>query len=252
VIGWRGMLWIGILPAFAVIYVRYFVNEPAVWLENRRKQREAKREVHAPLLSIFKRELLGNTLTACWWMASAFVVYYSIYALFATYLQKDLNLSPALVATPLALGNLAAFFAQGFWGWVADKIGRRWSIIIPALIGCLVTPIYLLTTDIFWIQAGFVLQGFFGGAIYGQNPSYLTERFPTEVRATASAFCYHQGAIFGGLVAPIITYFAASHNTGFAIPMLIGTAVGSISVVIALLLSPETKGKVFVSDLVVV
>ena len=38
-IGWRGMLWIGILPALAVIWVRKYVKEPEVWLENRRKQR---------------------------------------------------------------------------------------------------------------------------------------------------------------------------------------------------------------------
>src|SRR6267378_3204745 len=67
-LGWRGMLWIGILPALAVVFVRYFVNEPPVWVENRRLQREQNRECRAPLLSIFKRELIGNTLTACWWM----------------------------------------------------------------------------------------------------------------------------------------------------------------------------------------
>jgi hypothetical protein len=33
-----------------------------------------------------------------------------------------------------------------------------------------------------------------GGSIYGQMPSYLCERFPTEVRATASGFIYHQAA----------------------------------------------------------
>src|SRR5258706_7368652 len=53
-LGWRGMLWIGILPAFAVIFVRYFVKESAVWVENQRLQREQKREVRAPLLQIFK------------------------------------------------------------------------------------------------------------------------------------------------------------------------------------------------------
>ncbi len=68
-----------------------FVKEPEVWVENRRLQRAEQREVRAPLLSIFKRGMIGNTLTACWWMASGFVVYYSICALFATHLQKDLN-----------------------------------------------------------------------------------------------------------------------------------------------------------------
>ncbi|HET6195995.1 MAG TPA: hypothetical protein VFE12_09580 [Acetobacteraceae bacterium] len=36
----------------------------------------------------------------------------------------------------------------------------------------------------------------------------MTERFPTEVRCTAAAFCYHVGAIFGGLVTPVLAWFA--------------------------------------------
>jgi hypothetical protein len=52
-------------------------------------------------------------------------------------------------------------------------------------------------------------------------------------------------------VAPALTYFAVDHQLGFAIPMLFGTTLGLVSVVIALLLSPETKGHVFQSDLVV-
>ena len=54
-IGWRGLLWIGILPALVVVWIRFYVKEPEVWVENRRQQREIKAEVKAPLLSIFKR-----------------------------------------------------------------------------------------------------------------------------------------------------------------------------------------------------
>jgi SHS family lactate transporter-like MFS transporter len=182
-------------------------------------------------------------------MASGFVIYYSIWALFATHLQKDLSLSPGMIATPIAIANLVAFLASGFWGVVADILGRRWSMIIPAFIGIFVAPMYLLTTDPGWIIGGFILQGCFAGAIYGQNPSYLTERFPTEVRSTAAGFCYHQGAIWGGFVAPILTYFAINYNLGFGIPMMIGTCAGSILFIIALLLGPETKGMVMVGDL---
>src|ERR1700681_3006650 len=32
-IGWRGLLWIGILPALVVVWIRFYVNEPAVWVE---------------------------------------------------------------------------------------------------------------------------------------------------------------------------------------------------------------------------
>ena len=51
-------------------------------------------------------------------------------------------------------------------------------------------------------------------------PSYLAERFPTEVRATAAGFCYHQGAIWGGLVAPLLAFAATHYGLGYAIPML--------------------------------
>ena len=68
--------------------------EPAVWLENRKKQREQNQHVRLPLFVIFKRGNLGNTLTACWWMASAFTVYYSIFALFATHFAERSGRSP--------------------------------------------------------------------------------------------------------------------------------------------------------------
>src|SRR5439155_1128692 len=64
-IGWRGMLWIGVLPALSIVYIRYFVTEPPIWVENRRQQREKQHEVRAPLIEIFKRGMLANTLLAC-------------------------------------------------------------------------------------------------------------------------------------------------------------------------------------------
>lgn len=251
-IGWRGMLWIGILPALSVFYVRSFVKEPDVWVENQRLQREENRHVHAPLFSIFKRGILGNTLSACWWMASGFVTYYSVNALFATHLQRDLGLSPAMVATPIALANIAVFVASGWWGWLADRIGRRWAMIIPALLAVPVAPLYLLTNNLSLIWIGFVLQGMCGGGgMQGLMPTYLSERFPTEVRATASGFCFHQGAVWGGLVAPMLSAIAINYNIGFAIPMLVGTCLGAASFAWALVFSPETKGKVLAPDLVV-
>src|SRR4029078_5119628 len=119
------------------------VKEPKVWVENRRIQREQNREFRAPLLDIFRLRMLPNTLMACLWMASGFVIYYSVYGMFATHLQKDLHLSAGMVAMPIAMANLIAFLASGFWGYVADVLGRRWAMITPAAIGAVVTPFYL-------------------------------------------------------------------------------------------------------------
>jgi SHS family lactate transporter-like MFS transporter len=250
-IGWRGLLWMGILPAFLIIYVRFFVKEPPVWVENRRIQRAQHREVRLPLFSIFKRQVLVNTLTACWFMASAFVIGYSIGGLFPTYLQKDLGLSAGYVALPTLLQSLVFFLSSALWGFMADRVGRRWAILVPALLTIPVAPLYLMTGNYAMIVVFFALQGAFGGGgMHVQYPHYLAERFPTEVRATASGFCYHQGAIFGGFVPLVLTYLATTWNLGFAIPMMIGTTVGCASLIVAVLLSPETRGKELVADVV--
>jgi hypothetical protein len=74
-------------------------------------------------------------------------------------------------------------------------------------------------------------------------PHRSSGRFPAEVRATAVGFCYHQGAIFGDLVAPVLTYIAVSYDVGFGVAMMVGTTVGLISFGVALLIGPETKGQ---------
>ncbi|HUA52546.1 MAG TPA: MFS transporter [Candidatus Sulfotelmatobacter sp.] len=248
-IGWRGLLMLGVLPAFAVLWIRRYVKESDVWVENRRKQQEQQRHFRAPLFHIFRPAVLGNTLSCCLWLASAFVIYYTVFGMFPTHLQKDLHFGPEAVALPLALSNGVTFLASGFWGWVADKIGRRWGIIFPGVLGAMITPFYLFPWSYGVLVAAFTVQGALLGSIYGQQPSYLSERFPTQVRATATGFCYHQGAIWAGFAAPILTSWAAGMPDGFTMPMLYTTLGACVMLVISLMFGPETKGSILVADL---
>ncbi len=249
-IGWRGLLMAGLAPALLIIWIRLYVKEPEIWVENKRQQVAQGREVRVPLFAIFKPQMLANTLTTCLMMASAFVIYYSNYALFATHLQLDLKLSPALVALPIALANTLFFLSSIFWGWVAERLGRRWAILIPAALGVPTAFLYLLPTDYTLIVIGFSLQGMFAcGGMHAQYPAYLSERFPTEVRATAVAFCFHQGAIWGGLASPLLVWYATTNQITLSGPILVVTIVGLAIFLVAVLLSPETKGKVLIADL---
>lgn len=248
-IGWRGLFWIGVLPALLIVYIRGFVKEPEVWAENRKRQVESKHKVPSPFIRILRSPLRGNTLTASWWVISGFVSWYAINTLFAAYLQRNLHFTTAQVAFPIAAGQLVTFITAGFWGALSDRIGRRWCGIIPALVSIPVAALYLTTTDPRIITIGFILQGAFGQPMTWLFPVYLAERFPTEVRAAASAFCYHSGAIFGGLIGPIITVMASRTNMGLATAMLIWTAVGGASYAVALFLGPETKGTQFRAEL---
>jgi MFS transporter, SHS family, lactate transporter len=73
--------------------------------------------------------------------------------------------------------------------------------------------------------------------------------FDASVRATASGFCYHQGAIWAGFTGPLLALFAVTQPLGFAVPMLVSTVGAALVFVVTLLFGPETKGKVFVSQL---
>jgi SHS family lactate transporter-like MFS transporter len=247
-IGWRGLLIMGVLPALVVLWIRFYVKESDVWQENRRQQKERGKEVKTPLFDIFRPQVLGNTLSCCLWLAAAFVIYYTVFGMFATHLQKDLHFGPGDVALPIALSNGVTFIASGFWGSVADKFGRRWGIIIPGVLGVLVTPFYLFPTNYTVLVIAFTLQGALLGSIYGQQPSYLSERFPTEVRATATGFCYHQGSVWAGFAGPILTAWAGSAG-GFQMPMLYTTLGACVVLVISLMFGPETKGMVFAPEL---
>jgi hypothetical protein len=63
------------------------------------------------------------------------------------------------------------------------------------------------------------------------------------VRATASGFCYHQGAIWAGFAGPVLTYFAVSQPLGFAVPMLVATTGAAIMFVITLLLARRRRAR---------
>jgi MFS transporter, SHS family, lactate transporter len=248
-IGWRGMLWMGVLPALAVVWIRFYVKEPEIWVENQKNQKAQNAHMKTPLFAIFQRKMLWNTITACLWMASGFVTYYATFGMFATYLTKDLHMSAAAVGWPLVCTNIATFVAAFFWGWLGDKMGRRWAMILPAAIGLFITPLYLATANYTLIFIGFSLQGAFAGSMYSQIPAYMNERFPTEVRATAAAFCYHQGAIFGGLVPLAITFFAVDGGYGFAIPMMVTACVAIVVYCISLLGYPDTVGQEMTAEL---
>ena len=249
-IGWRGMLWVGVLPALSIVYIRYFVKEPA---DMGREPPSAAREQSRGAGPADRDFPAGNARQ------------HPVGVLVDGEQFRPLLLDLGIVRDASAGGSEADDDGDG--GAVHDRQHHELPRhVLVGLDGRHHRPplgdddpgrnrdpdraaISVHRRIRFWITIGFGLQGAFGGALYSQLPSYLSERFPTEVRATASAFCYHQGAIFGGLVAPVLAYFAVNFGLGYAIPMLVGTVSAAVSVVISLLLSPETKGKVLLSEL---
>jgi hypothetical protein len=70
---------------------------------------------------------------------------------------------------------------------------------------------------------------------------FLTELYPSSIRASGQSFCYNFGRGIGALFPALVGYLSQATSLGTAIAVFAGSAY-AVSVVLTLLL-PETKGR---------
>ncbi len=237
--GWRVMLWIGILPAFLVLWIMSRVPESPVWLQRRQDLKDRSEHDTMSLLRLFHRGILPTTIHASLIMAAFLFFYYAISFWYPTYLGLMGRATlPYLIA--LNIGNLTG---NVFCGRMSEtRLGRRGASSLAALAGILVIPLYLYAASPSLLWVGALMMGFFGAGSFGIVPSYLTERFPTAARAAGTGFAYHVGAGVASF-APFLV--GSLQDRGLTLPAAMAACIaGSGLLLIALLwLGPETRGR---------
>jgi SHS family lactate transporter-like MFS transporter len=239
---WRAMFWIGAVPALFVLWIRSNVTESPVWLSLQRDaDAAAVASTRVSLRRIFNRDLIGTTIH-CSLLAACFMVsYYSVTYWYATLLQsRSLNTLPFVIAL-----NVGGILGSAFWGGVSEgRLGRRGAVTLAAALGVLVSPLYLMSADTRVMLIGAALVGFGAHGMWGAFPSYITERFPSDVRGAGAGFCYHAGALVGSF-----TSFGIGHlvDAGWTLPaaMTVSIAVSGLAVSSMIWLGPETRGRRF-------
>ena len=241
VIGWRMTFLISILPALMVIFVRRYLKESDVWLQN--KDQYVNKNIiveFKQLLSKEYRKIFLISLVLCIFGMSA---YWFTYSWLPTYLAKERGL--AMIATTIGIIIIQCGDFTGYttFGYVSEKLGRRKAFTIYSFIMAISISMITLCWNqidkipdlilVFMFLTGFG-TGFFGG--FG---SLFSELFPTKIRNTGvgTVFNLARGAQF---ITPLIitliaTYFDLSY--GIAIAALFAFLVG-----IWIWVFPETKG----------
>jgi SHS family lactate transporter-like MFS transporter len=236
---WRPMFWLGAAPALMVLWIRANVSESPIWLAGHAQDRRSKPSVS--LARIFSRDLLGTTIH-CSLLAAGFMVsYYSVTYWYATFLQgRGLNTLPFVISL-----NVGGIIGSAFWGGVSEgRLGRRGAVTCAAALGVLVSPLYLLSGDTRILLTGALLVGFGAHGMWGAFPSYISERFPSDVRGAGAGFCYHAGALAGSFASLGIGYLV---DSGWTLPLAMTTSIAMSGMVVSLLiwLGPETRGRRF-------
>jgi MFS family permease len=236
--GWRILMMLGILPALLILYVRRNVEDPEVFSETRRRDRDGE----SPLKQIFSRDLLKTTVFASLLATGIQGGYYAMFTWIPTYLKEERNLS--VVGTSAYLFDVIAGAFLGYLcaGFVHDRLGRRKSFTLFAALAGLSLAAYFLVpsgSNTTLLIVGFPL-GFFASGCFSGFGSYLSELYPTRARGTGSGFCYNVGRAFGALFPGIIGFLAAAIGLGGAV---VFGVFGYVLAIIALRFLPETHGK---------
>lgn len=239
-LAWRSLFWIGILPALLVFFVRKHVPEPDVYQQT--KAMISKGEKHASLLEIFSPSLLKTTMFAALLCTGMQGGYYAITTWLPTFLKLERHLSVLNTGLYLFVIISGSFIGYLVGAFVADRYGRKFNLILFALLSGI--SVYAYTqfdiTNSQMLVLGFPL-GFSASGIFSGIGAYLTELFPSRVRAAGQGFAYNFGRGIGALFPTFVGYLSKTVALGDAITIFAGSAY--VVVFIAIVFLPETKGK---------
>ena len=243
-IAWRVMFWTGVIPALLVFWIRSGVSESPVWLARQKQLRErGGREVgdRVSLVRLFQPDLLGATIQTSLLMSVFMFSYYSITFWYPTFLL-ELGRDPLgyLIAF-----NLGAILGMASWGRASEtRLGRRGAVSMSAVMGVASVPLFLAGDSGGLLWPGAFLMGAMGAGIWGMAPSYLTERFPTEVRGVGPGLSYHVGAAVGSLTPFVVGQL---QDTGMTLTgaMRLCIVASGLTVAVMIWMGPETRGRAF-------
>lgn len=241
VYAWRALFFFGILPTLLVVYLRRKVTEPPIFLAAARSGEKGCRE-SAALFDIFAPGMLYTTALASLLAIGIQGAYYAVVTWLPTYLSTARHLSVLNTGEHLLILISGSFFGYLIGAVFMDRIGRRTSLILFAVLAACVSLLYFSPKlpELLVIYAGFPL-GFTVSAMIGGLGAFLSELFPTRIRGTAQGFTYNFGRVAASCFPPLIGWLSASHS----LPAMMAVfALGSFGVVIfACVLLPETLGR---------
>ena len=236
IIGWRGMFMMGVLPALLIFYIRRRVPESPSWT--------ASVSAESGTLAVLKTNWrLG--LYAIALMTAFNFLSHGTQDLYPTFLQVQHQLSPHAVGIIAIVYNIGAIAGGIVCGSLSERIGRRRTIVVAAVLSLPLVPLWVMPTNPVLLAVGAFLMQFVVQGAWGVIPVHLNELSPNEARGTFPGLVYQLGNLFASVNATMQAAIAGhyANNYGLALALVAVT----VAIVIAALTATggEAKGIAF-------
>jgi len=243
--GWRGLFVVGALPALLVIYIRAHVPESPVWERNRATGNAPRID-----LGCFIREHWLLLIYAALLMTAFNYMSHGTQDLYATYLQKQRGFNSdetSRIAIIYAVGMICGGTVVGY---LSQHWGRRRVIILSAIFGMLLIPLWIFApSTALLVVGGFLIQFMVQGA-WGVVPVHLNELSPPDFRGTFPGLAYQIGNFAAAYAAQQQAWLAERfHGTNgkpnYALTMAVVECVVFLAIIFLAAIGPEKRGREF-------
>jgi len=243
--GWRGLFVVGALPALLVIYIRAHVPESPVWERDR-----ASRRIRRIDLRRFLREHGSLLIYAALLMTAFNYMSHGTQDLYATYLQKQRGFNSdqtSRIAIIYAVGMICGGTVVGY---LSQHWGRRRVIILSAIFGMLLIPLWIFApSTALLVVGGFLIQFMVQGA-WGVVPVHLNELSPPDFRGTFPGLAYQLGNFAAAYAAQqqawlATNFFGTNENPNYALTMALVQCFVFLAIILLAAIGPEKHGREF-------
>ncbi|HEX6923255.1 MAG TPA: MFS transporter [Bacillales bacterium] len=164
---------------------------------------------------------------------------YSIIIPIIPYFTEQLQISPAMTGILFSSYAIAALVSTPFFGILADRAGRRVSILAGLAILLFATLMFAFSHSYWLLIASRFIQGIGAGAAWAASLALLADLFPPKMRGRAMGLALtgiSTGTLLGAPIGGFIFEFV-----GYQWPFLFVAGLAAINFVLVLSLVPKAE-----------
>ena len=212
--GWRGVFFVGVLPALFTIWIQRKIEEPKIWQSAAPAERGRVSAVFGPRIAPITIAiiLMNSFCLFAWWGMNGWIPTY----LRLTPDKGGIGLSSSTMSLFVIAMQVGMWFGYVTFGFMADAIGRKRTYVLYLVAAAILLPIYgVMRVPVVLLLLG-PFVAFFGTGYFSGLGAVVAELYPTTVRATAAGFCYNVGRIASAIAPYTVGSLATTRGFGVA------------------------------------